>query len=208
MGAGRDLFGVRRDGSRFPVETGLNPIETDEGLFVPSSIVDITARKALESALIPADQRLEHRVRDLTADLARQTAGIKRANEALECSNLELQRFACIISLDLQSPLRSISGFLQLLKLEYEDRLDEQADDRIRRAIQATQQMHALIRDLLEYSPVDSEPSPFQQVRFQEVVDNVLELLDSAIRSSIAERKRRRSPCLPNATGASGCLPC
>jgi PAS domain S-box-containing protein len=166
IGAGRDLFGVHRDGSRFPVEIGLNPIETDEGLFVLSVIVDITERKRLESALVQANERLEHRVRDRTAELARQTEKIRRANEALERSNLELQRFARIISHDLQSPLRSISGFLQLLKLEYEDKLDQQADDWIRRATQATQQMHALIRDLLEYSRVDSEPRPFQQVCF------------------------------------------
>src|SRR3569833_147126 len=48
MGAGRDLFAQRKDGSRFPVEIGLNPIDTDEGLFVLSAIVDTTERKRLE----------------------------------------------------------------------------------------------------------------------------------------------------------------
>jgi PAS domain S-box-containing protein len=49
MGAGRDLFGRRKDGSEVPVEIGLNPIVTDEGMFVLSSIVDISARKASEA---------------------------------------------------------------------------------------------------------------------------------------------------------------
>lgn len=44
MGAGRDLRGRRRDGSEFPVEIGLTPIETDDGLLVMSAIVDITER--------------------------------------------------------------------------------------------------------------------------------------------------------------------
>jgi len=57
MGAGRDLFGTRRDGSEFPVEIGLNPIETDEGPMVLSSIVDISARKAAELALRESEQR-------------------------------------------------------------------------------------------------------------------------------------------------------
>jgi len=48
MGAGRDLFGRRKDGSEFPVEVGLNPIRTEQGLFVLASVIDITARKQAE----------------------------------------------------------------------------------------------------------------------------------------------------------------
>jgi two-component system sensor kinase FixL len=48
MGAGRDLQGRRKDGSHFPVEIGLNPFQSDEGLLVLASIVDITERKEAE----------------------------------------------------------------------------------------------------------------------------------------------------------------
>jgi PAS domain S-box-containing protein len=58
MGAGRDLFGVRKDGTELPVEIGLNPIETEEGLFVLSSIVDISARKQSEEQREQLEQQL------------------------------------------------------------------------------------------------------------------------------------------------------
>ncbi|MGE0668794.1 MAG: PAS domain S-box protein [Sphingomonadales bacterium] len=48
MGAGRDLYAIRKDRSEFPVEIGLNPIETDNGTLVLSAIVDITDRKQRE----------------------------------------------------------------------------------------------------------------------------------------------------------------
>jgi PAS domain S-box-containing protein len=71
MGRGHDLFGRRKDGSEFPVEVGLTPVQASEGLLVLCAIVDITARKQAEEAR----QELAHASRlalvgELTASIA------------------------------------------------------------------------------------------------------------------------------------------
>lgn len=58
MGGGRDLFGLRRDGSELPVEIGLNPIETEEGTFVLASVVDISLRKQEERERVELERQL------------------------------------------------------------------------------------------------------------------------------------------------------
>jgi light-regulated signal transduction histidine kinase (bacteriophytochrome) len=146
----------------------ISPMRNTAGKVVGASKIarDITRAKADEREIRKLNEELERR------------------NQVLERSNIELQQFAYIASHDLQSPLRSVSGFIQLLKKKYEDQLDEQAFDWIRRAVQATGQMQTLIRDLLAFSRVDSRARPFVLMSFQDVFNDAVNQLEPSIRDA------------------------
>lgn len=162
MGAGRDLRAVRKDGREIPVEIGLTPIKTEQGVLIMASIVDITLRKASELKL-------------------------RSQQQALERSNRDLEQFAYVASHDLQEPLRAVAGCVQLLQKRYQGQIDERADQFIAHAVDGCKRMQTLIDDLLTFSRVGRNEDAPGPVDCEEALHEALRNLSSTIATSRAE---------------------
>lgn len=116
------------------------------------SFVDITERKR-------AEQEIEHYAADL------------------ERSNQELQQFAYIVSHDLQSPLRVMAGYLDLLEKRYGAQLDDRAEKYITNAVNSAERMKEMIHALLNLSRVETRGENFAPTDCNAVLKHTLESL-------------------------------
>lgn len=99
---------------------------------------------------------------------------LERRAEELVNSNVELERFAYVVSHDLQEPLRMVNGFLQLLQKKYESQIDETGQKYIHLAVDGANRMRQLIYDLLQFSRITSAAVELKPVDSREIVEELI----------------------------------
>jgi len=108
----------------------------------------------------------------------------KELQDSLTESNSALEQFAYVASHDLQEPLRTIQAYSELLKSQYEGKLDAQADLSLKFILTASVRLSALVRDLLVYARLTTEQERPSSVALDEDLEAALTHLDEAIQET------------------------
>ena len=134
----------------------------------------------------------EHKARSEAENARHET---ELANNELKIKNKELEQFAYVASHDLQEPLRTTTGFVELIQKQYRGKIDDKADKYLDFIADASDRMRVLIKDLLDFSRIGAN-GELERVDCNEILKNTISDLMVAIDESNADIQIGRLPII------------
>jgi PAS domain S-box-containing protein len=153
MGAGLDLFAVRKDGTEFAVDINLSPLKdgTEKG-HVMCVLRDVSQRHGVEEKIRVLNQRLERR----SSELAAANQELSNRNREVERTNRLKSEFLASMSHELRTPLNTILGFSELLSEESAGALNEKQKRFLTHIQRDASHLLELINDVLDLSKIEA----------------------------------------------------
>lgn len=177
------MEGLRKGGQVFPLEINISDLEFQGRHLFTAAVRDISARIKAENELKASKALLEQR----TLDLEQAQAQLKVTIEELKSSNHDLERFAYVASHDLQEPLRTVKGYLSLIKERLGPEVTENVKEYLSFAGLGVLRMEQLIQGLLEYSRIGRGTARMIEVNFEDIMTLVRYNLQEKMKASEAK---------------------